>query len=193
MAEDAAVTSSVYRGDCQRGEIEILEEGSIFRNAYVEVFNDRVRFPNLSEGTSFRWRWAAPYGVIVLPILPDGRVLLIELFRHTERGWRLEAPRGFGSSSESPAEAARREVCEETGYADAVMIPVRQIGSADYPVHLFLAQLAPQDAEPCWDQDESIRATHRFTAAELPALLMDPRIHDAETLFLLSGLAAQRL
>lgn len=186
-----AVRPPPYRGDTRCGEIELLEEGPIFQNAYVEVFNDRVRFPARggaagNEGTSFRWRWAAPYGVVVLPRLPDGSLLLIEIFRHTERGWRLEAPRGFGASDQSPDQAARREVLEETGHAVLTLTPVRPIGASDYPVHLFIADITAEPVSSQTDEDEAIRACHRFGRDQRPALLADTRIHDAETLFLIS-------
>lgn len=176
-----------YRGDCFLGEIELLEEGSIFQNAYVEVFNDRVRFPSGDEGTSFRWRWVAPYGVIALPRLPDGSVVLIELFRHTERGWQLEAPRGFGAADQTPEQAVRREIEEETGYQATNVTLWRVMGSEDYPVHLFFADLAAEPLCAQQDQREAIRALHRFAPSELRALLRDPRIHDPETLALLTA------
>jgi 8-oxo-dGTP pyrophosphatase MutT (NUDIX family) len=178
-----------YRGDASRGEIEILEPRQVFANAFVEVYNDRVRFPDGHEGENFRWHWTAPYGVIALPRLPDGSVLLIEQFRHIDRAWRIEAPRGFGSAHETPAAAAQREVEEETGQTVRRVHPLRSLGHSRYPVHLFLVDIDPAaSAAPSNDDPrEAIAAHHRFRAAEIPALLQDPRIHDAETLVLLAA------
>lgn len=164
-----------------------MEEGPLFQNAYVEVFNDRVRFPTGEEGTSFRWRWMAPYGVIALPRLPDGSVVLIELFRHTERGWRLEAPRGFGSANQTPEQAVRQEIEEETGHQAMAVTPWRIIGTADYPIHLFFADITADPIHQQRDPREAIRALHRFAPSDLRGLLNDPRIHDPETLALLTA------
>jgi ADP-ribose pyrophosphatase len=178
-----------YRGDSRNGEIELLAPRRIFTNAYIEAFNDRVRFPNGSEGESFRWYWTAPYGVIALPYLPDGAVVLIEQFRHMDRAWRLEAPRGFGKADEDPADAARREVAEETGLSVCAVHPVRSIGHAAYPVHLFFVAVTPPcDNAPVvqGDPQEAIAARHIIPADSVRDLLNDPRIHDAESLLLIS-------
>lgn len=176
-----------YRGDPRRGEIELLKEQPIFRNTYVSVFNDSVRFPNGQDGQCFRWHWQAPYGVVALPRLPDGRIVLIELFRHTERAWRLEAPRGFGSAEETPDQAAARETEEETGFTVVASHRLRTLGSASYPSHLYLVDVIEQRSsrhEP--DGPEQVAACHRFSPDQIPALLTDPRIHDAETLLMLA-------
>lgn len=180
-----------YRGDAGRGEIEILEIRQVFANAFVEVYNDRVRFPNGDEGENFRWHWTAPYGVVALPRLPDRSVFLIEQFRHMDRAWRIEAPRGFGNTDEAPAAAAQREVEEETGQTVRRVHPLRSLGHDAYPIHLFLVDIdpptTPNAAPSNPDPHEAIVGLNRFSAAEIPALLQDPRIHDAETLVLLSA------
>jgi 8-oxo-dGTP pyrophosphatase MutT (NUDIX family) len=53
-------------------------------------------------------------GVTVLPV-HEGRVVLIRTFRHAVRSPVLEAVRGFVDPSETPVQAALRELTEETG------------------------------------------------------------------------------
>ncbi len=58
-----------------------------------------------------------PNIVIIIPILPSGEVVLIRQFRSSieEKIW--EFPAGSIDIGESPIDAARRELQEETGYA----------------------------------------------------------------------------
>lgn len=50
----------------------------------------------------------------VIPLL-DGEVVMVRQYRHGIEGWCLEIPGGI-VDDESPEEAARRELKEETGY-----------------------------------------------------------------------------
>jgi ADP-ribose pyrophosphatase len=54
--------------------------------------------------------------VVVLPVLADGRVLLIRQYRHAARAFLWELVAGRIDEGESPRKAAARELIEETGY-----------------------------------------------------------------------------
>lgn len=58
---------------------------------------------------------AAPDWVNVIPLLPDGRVLLVRQWRFGLRAPTLEIPGGM-VEGEPPREAAARELLEETGH-----------------------------------------------------------------------------
>jgi ADP-ribose pyrophosphatase len=60
--------------------------------------------------------------VIIVPVTPDGRVVLIEQFRPAVQGYVVEFPAGLvgdipGKRRESFVTAAKRELVEETGYS----------------------------------------------------------------------------
>lgn len=62
-----------------------------------------------------------PGAVVILPILADGRIVLIRNYRYTVERELWELPAGTREPDETPAETARRELEEETGYrADSV-------------------------------------------------------------------------
>jgi ADP-ribose pyrophosphatase len=57
-----------------------------------------------------------PGAVVVLPFLPDGRVLLIRNRRYTVGLTLIELPAGTLERNEDPINCAGRELLEETGY-----------------------------------------------------------------------------
>lgn len=62
-----------------------------------------------------------PGAVVILPVLDDGRIVMIRNFRYAVESELWELPAGTREPSESPVETARRELEEETGYrADAI-------------------------------------------------------------------------
>jgi ADP-ribose pyrophosphatase len=92
--------------------------GVAFRDQYVLILRDAVRFPDGSLGTYVR---SVPLdgsfpGVVILPAW-QGQVLLVRHFRHATRAWHLELPRGFGTDPDV-RESARRELIEEIGAAE---------------------------------------------------------------------------
>ncbi len=57
-----------------------------------------------------------PDGVCIVPILPDGSVLMIREFRYAVNAWIVTFPAGLKEPGESVRECIDRELAEETGY-----------------------------------------------------------------------------
>lgn len=57
-----------------------------------------------------------PDAVCIVPLLPDGSVLLEREFRYPLNSWCVSLPAGLIDAGESPEEAVARELSEETGY-----------------------------------------------------------------------------
>lgn len=96
--------------------------GIVTRDIYWMLVRDAVIFPTGAKGTYNRIVSVSSLqdgtsGVVVMPILPDGRIVLNLNFRHATRAWELELPRGFKKKNESSSDAAMRELQEETGLA----------------------------------------------------------------------------
>lgn len=101
-----------------------------------------------------------PDWVNVIPVTPDGDIVLIEQFRHGVGAPVLEIPGGMIDAGEEPEAAARRELLEETGYESADW---RYLGwSHPNPaiqcnrIHHFAAFGAVRTGESSFDEHESI-------------------------------------
>lgn len=102
-----------------------------------------------------------PDWVQIVPLLPDGRFVMVEQFRHGTRRVTIEFPAGIVEPGEAPVECAIRELEEETGYVagSAEVIGRVDPNAALQDNELFLVVL--RDCEPLGelnlDERERIR------------------------------------
>ena len=155
---DAAFEILMDEADIRQAESEMRERltafggspgwaevGIAFRDQYLMIVRDAVRFSDGSLGTYIRSIDLYPdvVGVVVLPVW-RGQVLLIRHFRHATRSWHLEIPRGFGIVADT-AESARRELREEIGATASRLVDLGGIhpdaGSGAGRVAMFLAEV----------------------------------------------------
>jgi len=112
-----AVADEAARAVRERGiPTEHADIGIVYEDPYILVVRDAVRFPAGNRGAYVRVVGArSGVGAAVLPVLSDGRLLLVHHFRHADRRWHWEIPRGFGEPGADGAATARREAEEELG------------------------------------------------------------------------------
>lgn len=84
-----------------------------------------------------------PGGAAVLPVLPDGKLLLIRQFRPAIGATIYEIPAGRLEPDETPKACVARELAEETGYRAADIKPLGSlwstVGFCDEKIELFVA------------------------------------------------------
>src|SRR5580704_3874107 len=90
-----------------------IKSKTVYRGRIVELKVDRVIEPGGVETT--REVVCHPGSVVVLPRLPDGRLILVRQYRYAvkESLWELVA--GGMERGETPRQSARRELLEEAG------------------------------------------------------------------------------
>jgi ADP-ribose pyrophosphatase len=74
---------------------------------------DQIRLPDGSQGVYTVIE--RPTAVWIVPLLPDGQMVLIRNYRYTIDKWLWEVPAGSITPGISPGEMAQRELSEEIG------------------------------------------------------------------------------
>jgi ADP-ribose pyrophosphatase len=93
---------------------ETIKSETVYHGKLIDLRKDTVRLPNGKE--AIREVVVHPEVVAMVPVLPDGRLVLVRQYREAVRRTLLEVPAGGIDGGETPEEAARREMIEETGY-----------------------------------------------------------------------------
>jgi ADP-ribose pyrophosphatase len=122
--------------------------------------------------------------VAALPVLDDGRVVLVRQYRYAVDALVWELPAGRRDPGETPEEGARRELEEEVGLRAGTLDPLLVFwttpGFCDEVMHLFRATgLTPVPPRP--EADEKIESA-TFTLDEAMAMLARGEIREGKTL-----------
>jgi len=124
-----------------------------------EVRRDDVRLPDGTE-TDYHYVDESP-AVVILPLTPDGDIVIIEEWRQAVDRVNRGLPAGSMEGDEEPTDAAHRELREETGYEADRIEPLLTTepsnGIANSVHHHFVAYDCEPTAEQELDDNESIR------------------------------------
>jgi ADP-ribose pyrophosphatase len=166
----------------QNPETAVIQHEVIYRGKIVGLEVDTVR---LASGRNvIREVVKHPGGVVAVPVLEDGRLLLIRQFRYPLQKYILELPAGKLDSGQSPLDTVMRELEEETGYRAAVMHHEFSFytspGICNEIIHLFLARGLTKVAQ-CLEEGEHI-TVESHTPAECLHMIESGEIADAKTI-----------
>ena len=119
-----------------------LSSETVFDGNLLHVLRDNARLPNGNQ--SMREFIVHPGAVIVIPVLPNGNLLLERQFRYPLKQVFIELPAGKIDPDEDILVTGQRELLEETGYTaqqwDYVARQHPCIGYSNEVIHIYLAR-----------------------------------------------------
>ncbi len=142
-----------------------LASTQIYDSRWCGLRRDWIRLPDGREQDYHVFE--VTNAVAVVPLTEAGEVLMLWQYRYTHGRSHWEIPAGRIHAEEPPAEAARRELLEETGHRAASIEPLPGFfptnGISAHYAHLYLARGCQRVAELALDPSEqlSVRAVPR--------------------------------
>ena len=165
-----------------KSKAELRHRRTVYEGRILSLEVDRVVEPSGKEVDREVVRHRGSVGI--LPVTEDGRLVLVRQYRYAVQEDLLEIPAGHIDPGESPDEAARRELIEETGYTASTWRKLAEFfpapGFTDERMHLFLAT-GLRAGEPSPEDDESIECVS-IPLEEALDLLRTGAVADAKTL-----------
>lgn len=164
--------------------VERIGRKLIHAGTIIDMYSDTMQLPNgdIEEWDFIKHRTGA---AAILPVLPDGRILLVRQYRPALERYTLEIPAGAKDSVDEPSiTCAARELEEETGYRSddlTLLLNLRTtVAFCDETIDIFLARnLMPghQHLDPAEAID-----LKEYELQELIRLIYNGTIQDSKTL-----------
>jgi ADP-ribose pyrophosphatase len=122
--------------------------------------------------------------VVILPVLPDGRIVMVRQYRHATRQYLWELVAGRMEGGENPKKAAQRELIEETGYRAQKFTVFLDVfptpGFLEERMYILLAEgVTAGQADP--EEDEKIIVA-AYTRKELEQMMRARKLKDAKSI-----------
>jgi ADP-ribose pyrophosphatase len=166
----------------RNAKVKVLNSKTVFQGKVFGVRRDEVVEPGGLRAT--REVIAHPGSVVILPVLSDGRILMIQQFRYATRQYLWELVAGRIDKGESIKEAAARELKEETGYTAKRLTEFLDIfptpGFLEERMHILLAEgLKAGKAEP--EEDEKI-ISRAYKVDDLKRMMKSGVLRDGKSI-----------
>lgn len=162
--------------------VKVHKTTNLYTGKIFDVVLEKVTLPN--GAVKDREIVRHPGAAAMVPLLEDGRVVLIKQYRHAVGEFVWEIPAGTLEPEEAPVACARRELVEETGYKAAKFEKLTEIlpapGYTDEHIHIFLAT-GLQAVDQRLEDDEVIELQPTVLDLAL-AMVTQGEIRDAKTI-----------
>ena len=160
-----------------------LKRELVYKGTILDIYQDTMQFSN---GKTEAWDFVAHRmgAAAVLPVLPDGRILMVRQYRNALERETLEIPAGARDSlTEDTRITAIRELEEETGYRSnkvSYLLSLRTtVAFCDEFIDVYLAEDLVL-GERHLDEAESIDV-EAYELCKLCDMIYEGRIQDSKT------------
>ncbi|MSR18380.1 MAG: NUDIX hydrolase [Phycisphaerales bacterium] len=154
----------------------------VYRGSLISI--EQVELVDSAGKTQMRDIVRHPGAVVVVPVLPDGSLVIIRNFRIAVGEWLEEFCAGKLEPGENPLQAASRELEEETGYRGGRVEPLGSFysspGFTDELMQVFVATELTQVGQRL-EPDERIEVAIR-TPSQMQTSIQNGGIRDAKTI-----------
>lgn len=161
---------------------ERLNRELVYEGAIINMYRDSVKVPN---GNIAKWDFIGHKGAAaVIPIMEDGKILLVKQWRNALDRFTLELPAGGLESVEEPMiDCAARELEEETGYKSEeleFLVSLRTtVAFCNERIDVFVARNLVKTSQHL-DEDENIEIGF-YEMSELLEMIRKGEMQDSKT------------
>ena len=163
--------------------VKRLERQLVYKGSILDIYKDTMLLPN---GNTEEWDYVAHRmgAAAVLPVLPDGRIVMVRQYRNALERETLEIPAGCRDSlTEDTRVSAARELEEETGYCSnniSFLISLRiTVAFCNESIDVYLAKDLKKGRQHL-DDAESIDV-EIYTLDELCDMIYAGKLQDSKT------------
>ena len=160
----------------------VISSQTIATGGMLTVKCDQVRLPN--GNVSQREYVMHPGAVLIIPLLPNGNVVLEKQFRYPLHQVFIELPAGKIDAGEDILLTGQRELLEETGYSATEWLAIGHqhpcIGYSDEVIHMYLARGLTLGLHQR-DEDEALEVFD-VSFADCLAMIQNGQITDGKTI-----------
>ena len=164
--------------------IKRIKRELVYKGSIVEFYRDTMA---ISNGNTVTFDHIEHKGAAaVIPVLPDGRIVLVHQFRNSVDRHTWEIPAGGLNSREEPTIiAARRELQEETGYTTdeelELLISIHTtFAFCNEKIDIYVAHGLKEGTQHL-DEDEFVDVK-AFTVKEIKDMIYSGKMTDAKTI-----------
>ena len=163
-------------------KIERVSRTLAYEGTILKIYKDHMRF---ADGVEADWDFIHHDGAAaVVPVMDDGRILLVRQYRPALERFTLELPAGkLDYPGEDKMECAARELEEETGYKAGKIEWLINLNTTvafcDEFIGIYLATNLTR-GQKHWDEGEEI-GNEIYTIDELTDMILQGKITDSKT------------
>ena len=176
-------------------KIKRLNRELVYKGSILDIYNDTM---DVGNGKIEQWDFVAHRkgAACIVPVLPDGKILMVRQYRNAIERDTLEVPAGARDSvTEDTMVCAIRELEEETGYKSnkvSKLLELRTtVAFCNEMVDVYLAEDLYLAGEQQLDDAEDIRV-EAHELSELLEMIYNGKMQDAKTVAAILAYACKK-